>query len=368
VKILVVNWQDRTNPQAGGAEVHLHEIFGRLARRGHDVVLLCSGYGGAEQTITLDGMEVHRVGGRHTFPVKVRAYYDAHLAARGFDVVVEDLNKIPVWTPRWGARRVVCLVHHLFGTTAFREASAPVAAATVLAEQTIPYVYRGVPFESVSKSTAEDLVRRGIAASQIEVIYQGIDTAFFTPDAAARGPEPIFAYIGRLKRYKSVELILEAFSRLGHPTARLEIAGSGDWRPQLERTAGSLALGERVRFLGFISEEAKRALLRRAWAVALTSPKDGWGITNVEAAACGTPVVASDSPGLRESVLDRETGFLVPHGDVAALTDVFGRLAGDPALVATLGARGRAFAEGLTWERAADHTEAHLDRIVRTGG
>jgi glycosyltransferase involved in cell wall biosynthesis len=136
----------------------------------------------------------------------------------------------------------------------------------------------------------------------------------------------------------------------------------------LEARAASLALGDRVKFLGFISEEEKRAMLRRAWAVALTSSKEGWGISNVEAAACGTPVVASDAPGLRESVVDRETGFLVPHGDVEALTRVFTTLAGSPDLVTTLGTRGRAFAERLTWERAADHTEAHLLSVVRNGG
>jgi glycosyltransferase involved in cell wall biosynthesis len=178
----------------------------------------------------------------------------------------------------------------------------------------------------------------------------------------------LFAYVGRLKRYKEVELILRAFHALGHPTARLEIAGTGDHRPALEALAQSLALGERVRFLGFISEEAKRDLLRRAWAVALTSSKEGWGITNLEAAACGTPAVASNAPGLRESVRDGDTGFLVPHGDVAALTGAFGRLVADPALVTLLGARGRRFAEELTWDRAATHTMAHLTRVVRRGG
>jgi glycosyltransferase involved in cell wall biosynthesis len=119
-----------------------------------------------------------------------------------------------------------------------------------------------------------------------------------------------------------------------------------------------------VRFLGFVSEEAKRRLLRRAWAVVLPSPKEGWGISNVEAAACGTPALASDSPGLRESVRHGETGFLVPHGDVQALADRLVELAGDPALTARLGRGARAFAEQLSWDRAARATEAHLQRVI----
>ena len=102
--------------------------------------------------------------------------------------------------------------------------------------------------------------------------------------------------------------------------------------------------------------------------MALASPKEGWGLTNVEAEACGTPVVASDSPGIRESVRHGETGFLVPHGDVPALAAAMDRLAGSPALVEEMGGRARAFAETFTWDRCARETEAHLLRVVNPGG
>ena len=148
-----------------------------------------------------------------------------------------------------------------------------------------------------------------------------------------------------------------------HPTATLEIGGAGDYRPALERLAASLDLGARVRFLGRIDETEKLALLRRAWALLLASPKEGWGITNLEAAACGTPVIASNSPGIRESVRDAETGFLVPHGEVKAMATAMAQLTQDPALVTALGFRARQFAETFTWERAADETERHLDAV-----
>jgi glycosyltransferase involved in cell wall biosynthesis len=118
---------------------------------------------------------------------------------------------------------------------------------------------------------------------------------------------------------------------------------------------------EGVSFLGRVSEEAKLELYRRAWAVVFPSPKEGWGITNLEAAACGTPALASDSPGLRESVRDGETGVLVPHGDVGALAGAMAGLARDRALRERLGRGARVFAESLSWERAARETEAHLE-------
>jgi glycosyltransferase involved in cell wall biosynthesis len=315
-------------------------------------------------------MRVHRVGTRYTFPFLARRYFRAELASRSFDVLVEDINKVPVASPRWGVRHTVALVPHLFGSTVFQEAPLPLAAAVWLAERPLPHVYRGVPFQAISESTADDLVARGIPRDLVRVIYPGIDTVHFTPAPGTRAAMPLFTYLGRLKRYKGVDLVLRAFARLAqaHPTARLEIAGTGDHRPALERLAASLDLGERVRFLGFVSESEKLALLRRAWGLCFASPKEGWGITNLEAAACGTPVVASRSPGLRESVRDGETGYLVPHGDVPALAEAMRRLADSPTLVEALGARGREFAATFTWERAAAETAQHLSHLSVTGG
>jgi glycosyltransferase involved in cell wall biosynthesis len=132
--------------------------------------------------------------------------------------------------------------------------------------------------------------------------------------------------------------------------------------------ASSLGVADRVRFLGRISEADKISLLRRAWATLFASPKEGWGITNLEAAACGTPVIASNSPGIRESVRHGETGFLTPHGDIAAMGASMRQLSGDRALVERLGLAARQFATGFTWTRAADETEAHLREVVRDHG
>lgn len=364
MRLLVVNWQDRENPQAGGAEIHLHEIFGRLAARGHEVTLLCGGWPGCPPHTTLDGLRVHRVGTRYTFPFHARRAWEKEYRG-AHDVIVEDINKVPLFTPTWGNTPVIAVVPHLFGGTAFQELPAPVASVVWLAERPIPHIYRGVSFEVISESTADDLVARGIPRRLIEVIYCGIDSDAFQPNPAARAPAPVFAYLGRLKKYKRVDLIIRAFARLGLSSATLEIAGAGDHRPALEHLVDELDLAGRVRFLGRISEEEKNALLQRAWALLLTSPKEGWGITNLEAAASGTPVIASDSPGIRESVRHGETGFLVPHGDVAALATRMQELVTNAGLVASLGRAGRAFAATFTWERAAADTEAHVQRVLQ---
>ena len=368
MRLLVVNWQDRENPLAGGAEIHLHEIFERLAARGHEVTMLCGGWPGCPPRTELGGIAVHRTGIRQTFALKAWAYYRRHLAAQPFDVLVEDINKMPLYTPLWGAHRTVACVPHLFGGTAFQELAAPLAAAVWLSERPIPAVYRDTPFEAISESTAGDLAARGIARDHVRVIYPGASCEYYTPDASLRSPTPVFAYLGRLKKYKGVDLVIRAFAQVADPRAVLEIAGEGDYRPALEALVASLDLTARVRFLGFVSEAEKLALLRRSWATAFASPKEGWGLTNIEASACGTPVVASNSPGIRESVRDGETGYLVPHGDPAAMAAAMLRLCQSPELVARLGAAGRRFAGTFTWDRAADETAAHLQQVIHTGG
>ncbi|HYW29933.1 MAG TPA: glycosyltransferase, partial [Gemmatimonas sp.] len=153
LRIAVVNWQCRDNPMAGGAEIHLHEIFGRLAAKGHAVTLLCGGWPGALARTVLDDIEVHRVGTRQSFPFLVRRYWHARLAPQHFDVLVEDINKVPVFTPTWrgGTARSparVALVPHLFGGTAFRELAPPLATAVWLAERPLPWFYRGMAFQA----------------------------------------------------------------------------------------------------------------------------------------------------------------------------------------------------------------------------
>jgi glycosyltransferase involved in cell wall biosynthesis len=367
LRILVVNWQDLANPHSGGAEIHLHEVFGRLAGRGHEVTALVSGFAGGSTLADADGMRIHRTGGRHTFPLAAPRFFRDRLAAIPWDVVVEDLNKVPLFSPWWVRRPLVLLVHHLFGATAFREASPPVAAATWALERPIPRVYRGVPVQAVSGSTADDLVERGLLRADIEVIHNGVDLGFFTPDPATpRSPEPSFLYLGRLRRYKRVDLVLEALHRVRERgvAATLAIAGRGDDEARLRATVARLGLGSAVRFEGFVSEERKRELLRGCWATVIASPREGWGITNVEAAACGTPAIAADAPGLRESVRDGETGILFPADDAGALAAALERLASAPAETAALGVRARRFAEGFSWERTAERTEAHLLRAV----
>lgn len=371
MNILLVNWNDRENPHAGGAEVHLHEIFGRLVRLGHRVELVASGWQGGAERAVVDGIAVRRVGDRNSFAVRGRGAVRAALGEQRYDVVVEDINKIPLFLAGLTRLPFCVVIPHLFGTTVFAEASWPLALTVWGLEKAIPRAYRRAAFHVISDSTRDDLIARGIPAERITVIYPGVDAQWYQPDPASpRNTTPTFLYVGRLKRYKGVETALRAFAaaRQVRPDLAFDVAGQGDDLPRLQQVAAALGLGAAVRFRGFVTEAEKRELLRRAWAVVFPSPKEGWGISNVEAAACGTPALASDSPGLRESVRHGVTGYLVPHGDVDALMHRMVELAGDADLVERLGHGARAFATTLSWDAAAASTERHLAAVIAKGG
>jgi len=164
-------------------------------------------------------------------------------------------------------------------------------------------------------------------------------------------------------------LVLSAVARLrerGTPV-KMIVAGKGDARAALEETARRLGIADGVHFAGFVPDARKRELLSRSWVHALTSPKEGWGITSIEASACGTPTVASDSPGLRETVRHGETGLLVPHGEVDALAAALGRVL-EPAARDRMGRAARTMAERYTWDGVADAFEDLLHSVVARRG
>jgi glycosyltransferase involved in cell wall biosynthesis len=218
----------------------------------------------------------------------------------------------------------------------------------VALENLIPWVYRGRRFVVISESTRDDLVRRGIPADRIDVVHCGLDHDLYRPDPAVRKSErPTIVFVGRLRRYKGLDWVMRALPDViaGVQGARLVVLGDGPFREALERAAQRLGVAGAVEFHGFVPSAEKVRWMREAWVLVQPSPKEGWGLTVVEAGACGTAVVATDAPGLRDSVRNGETGLLVPYDDRRRLSETLIRVLSDSAL------RDRLAAAGITWSR-----------------
>src|SRR5207247_1838616 len=177
-------------------EIHLFEIFGRLASRGHRVRLVCSGWDKAPSRATIDGICVERVGGRNSFALLGRGAVRRAIAAERPDVLVEDINKLPLFLAT-GTRVPFCaIVPHLFGPTAFDEAAWPIAATVWAAERPLPWAYRRAGFHAISESTRDDLVARGVSPGRVRVIHPGVDSRLFTPGPPGRRSiAPSFLYV-----------------------------------------------------------------------------------------------------------------------------------------------------------------------------
>jgi glycosyltransferase involved in cell wall biosynthesis len=368
VNVLALNWRDPGHPEAGGAEVHLFEILRRWVARGTRVTYLASGFDGGAPEAERDGVRILRRGTWWNGNWAAMRAVRGELKREAFDLVVEDLNKLPYFSPLFTRVPVLVVVPHLFGTTVFAEASLPIATAVWAHERLVPFVYRDCPFLAISESTRDDLVARGLAGHRIAVSHCGLDHSTFRP-GGAKTAEPSVLFVGRLRRYKGVDVLLYAFRRLRErlPAARLTILGDGPHRATLEALAGSLGLGESVRFTGFVPSREKVRAMQSAWVSAFPSPKEGWGLTVIESNACGTPVVASRSPGLVDSVRDHVSGLLVAHGDAAALAGTLERVLTDEPLRARLGAGGVEWASRFTWERAAGEAWAVAEAAARRG-
>lgn len=323
MNILVLNWQDRLNPLAGGAEVHLHEIFSRIARRGHAVTLFCSSFPGALPEEMVDGIRVIRRGGRNTFNFTLAIEYLTRLRHLRYDVVVDDINKIPFFTPLFVRRPLVGIVHHLFGKTIFVETGFVPALYVYLAERLLRPVYGKTPIAVVSESTRHEMEALGFRPGQLSEVKNCVDHDVYRVTDVPKSPTPLIGYLGRLKKYKSVGHLLEAFALVRKELAdvRLIVVGSGDDQARLEAIAAGLKIQDAVTFTGFVSTEEKVRLLQKMWFVANPSSKEGWGLTVIEANACGTPCIASDVPGLRDSVVENKTGMLYLYGDIRGLAN-----------------------------------------------
>lgn len=365
--VVALNWRDLKNPRGGGAEVHMEEILRHLGRRGHRCTLVTSRFPGAPAVEDADGYRIVRGGHEFDFNLYVPFLYRRIVARDPADVVLDDINKIPFYSPLWTRTPVLAVIPHLMGTTVFQEVHPVVASAVYAAELPVRRVYRRCHFEVISESTRDDLVARGFPAERVHVIHCGIDRARYRADpSVAKAERPTLVYVGRIKRYKAVDHAIRALAlvRRRAPDATLTIVGDGDGLDALRGLTAELGLDGAVRFAGFLPHEEKIRLLQSAHVVVNPSVKEGWGLTNVEANACGTVCVAADSPGLRDSVKDGTTGLLYPWGDVAALADRVTRLLDDPALRRRMEGAALAWAASLTWERCGDDTLALIESIV----
>jgi len=365
MNILILNWRDPTHPWAGGAEVYLYEMALRWVRWGHQVTWYSGRHPRQSDRDQLDGIQMIRRGGFYGVYLRCPACYLTHLAGR-FDVILDSANGIPFFTPLYSRVPKVALVHHVHRQVFYYELPRPLASlADTLERVAMPRVYRRVPFITVSESTRQGLVELGIPEENITLVHNGVDCSLYRP-AQCNG-DPRLLFLGRLRNYKSVDVAIRALPRLKEtfPGVRLSIAGSGPSEGNLRRLAQELGVTDQVQFHGWVSQAEKLRLLQESRLVVHPSMREGWGLTVLEANACGKPVVGADVPGLRDSICHEHTGFLVRYGDPEALVEGVLDLLQDELRYQKLGRNALSWAHKFDWDVSARKCLGVFKRTIR---
>ncbi|MFQ6126431.1 MAG: glycosyltransferase family 4 protein [Candidatus Heimdallarchaeota archaeon] len=362
MKILVLNCRDIRNPKAGGSEVHLHEIFKRIAKE-HEVFLVSSKFSGCKNVEVIDGIKVFRVGNDYTFSLAAFWCYVKKLRHEHFDVVIDDITKVPLFTPLYiKGKPLMAIIHGadkafrgIHGRLLYKELPLPLAIFVHILDIFTPFIYKNITIITASDglSLREGLISLGFREHLVNAIPMGIDRNLYRPKFSSTN-RFLVVYFGRIKNYKRVDHVVRAFEIVKRkvPEAELIIAGRGEYK-ELYELVQKLGLSHSVKLTGPTSEEEKIEILRRAWVLIATSMLEGWGIIVLEANLCGTPCIAYDVPGYRDSIKNEETGLLVPYGDIEKLALATIRVLGDEKLRRKLRRNALRWASNFSWDRSA---------------
>ncbi len=359
LKILVFNWRCWLNPEMGGAEVFTREILKRWAEAGHKVTLFTSNFKDGKGNEVVDGVDIIRDGGMYSVYWKAKEYYNKFFSKQDYDIVIDEINTRPFLTPKFikKGEKIVALIHQLAREYWFYETPFPISYfGYYFFEERWLRNYRRIPTVTVSESTRKDLA--GLGFETVFVVGEGLN---FKPSKKLAEKEgyPVVVYAGRLKKAKRPDHAVKAFEivRRAVPNAELWIIGDGYFRDKLMSIAC-----EGVRFFGSLSNEERRNLIKKAWVLVNPSVREGFGLSVVEANALGVPCVAYDVAGLRDSIIEGETGVLVRSGDVEALAEAVVQVLTSDTLRIKLSEKALAYSRSFSWDEVADE----FMKVVRT--
>lgn len=351
-RIHILAWRDLDDPEAGGSELHIHEVARRWAAAGIHVTIRTSHAPGRAPEIMRDGYRVIRRAGRYlVFP---RAALSERVGRHGpADALVEVWNGVPFLSPAWHRGRRLVLLHHVHGEM-FRMVLPPNLAhlGELIERRLAPPFYGRTTVATLSASAREEILRElGLRPERVRVVPPGIDERY-RPDAAVRATVPTVVSVGRLVPVKRHDRLVRAAAdaRRVVPDLRLRILGEGYEREPIEAVVAELDAQDWVELPGRVDDAELLRSYQEAWVVASASSHEGWGMSLTEAAACGTPSVATDVPGHADAVRHGRTGLLsAVEGLSAALVQVLT----DSELRHRLGQQAAGHAATLSWDTTA---------------
>lgn len=362
-RVHVLAWRDLDDVEAGGSELHAHEVCREWAAAGLEVTCRTSFAQGHPPEIMRDGYRVLRKAGRYlVFPRSVAAELAGRNGER--DALVEIWNGMPFLSPIWARGPRITFLHHVHGEMWKMVLPPRLAAMGDLLERRLaPPLYRRSRIVTLSASSRDDMLAQlRPRPERVDVVPPGIDPKFAPGEASTT---PLVVAVGRLVPSKHVDRLVRAVAhaRRSIPDLRLVVVGEGYERLLVEATVEDVGGESWVELPGRVSDDELVELYQRAWLLASASSHEGWGMSITEAAACATPAVVTDIPGHRDAVVHGVTGTLVDaEGDAVAerLGDAMADVLGDPERRRRMSAAAAEHAAGFTWRSTATRLMAIL--------
>lgn len=354
MKILWIAHRDPLNPMAGGAERTILELCKRFSSSSHEVTLLTSGWNGCAPISRLQGFDVIRFGG----PASFHLFVPFFLVEHSFDVVINDLGHAVPWiSTQFLAKKNVVFFHHLHARSLKGQVGPFMACLLMAVEKSYHFIYHSTKFVTESQSSEIDLKSINIKSEDIIRIPPGVDKSIF--HEVPKTELPSIVYFGGMRRYKRPAETLYAFESVLReiPKAELTVVGDGPELANLTTLSTSLHIQNRVRFMGHLDIWKLADIVAKSWLNLHTSMTEGWGFSILEASASGTPTVAYEVAGVKDSVENGRNGILVVDGDRKALAEAAIKILKNPT---PWWVSSQEIAKRYSWEKTAEKWETLL--------
>lgn len=372
MNILIFSWRGPGHPNAGGAEISTHEHAKTWVDAGHNVTLFTSSYRGAKSVESLDEIKILQFGNQ-TLGVQLEAIkwylFKTHPK---FDIVVDQFHGIPFFTPLFVNVKKIAFIHEVakevwrFNPWQWPLNLIPWIIGTALEPIVFRFLYSRIPFMTVSESTRRDLVSWGIPRQNITVIHNGVSIP--SKYLLKKDTLKTVIYLGTLTRDKGIEKALEVFhllqkKLLGKVQFWVVGKGSGKYINFLKLKVKKLGI-KKIKFWGYAETRKKFELLARAHILLNPSIREGWGLVVIEAAAMGTPTVAFNVVGLRDSIINGKTGLLCSELSADGLADITYRLLESKQELEKMSKNALRWSKKFSWDKSGRKSLKLMEQIV----
>ncbi len=344
MNFLWFSWKDITHPQAGGAEDVAHHILANLVANGHQVVLITSSYSGAEKEASLDGYKIIRIGNRWSVYLRAWRIYKNRFD-NWPDVVIDECNTIPFFTRYYVTQKRIMVIHQLCREIWFYQMFWPLSWIGYIVEPLYLRLLRDEKVITISQSTCNDLVKYGFDSSNIQIMRLGISINHIDRIGKfSRFKNPTILSLGAIRPMKRTLDIVKAYeiAKKEIPHLKLIVAGdySGAYGESVRNHITVSPHNKDIQFLGRVSSQKKKRLMRTSHLIVVTSVKEGWGLIVTEANSQGTPAIGYDVDGLRDSIHHNLTGLITKNNEPKSLSDDITTLLGNQNLLDQYAANG----------------------------